>query len=133
MIFRLIRSITPWAVATGAIWLSGCGQEATPAPTALRPVKTAVVESGADSIRNRVFSGSAQSAEEAALSFKVSGSDDGAALEHVADDDRQSVHGPRDLEAEGRFFGGLGRAAEDPISNGVGTAFDDRGLDRPQG
>ncbi|MEM8998464.1 MAG: efflux RND transporter periplasmic adaptor subunit [Acidobacteriota bacterium] len=76
MILRLIRSTTPWAVAAGGLWLSGCGQEATPTPAALRPVKTAVVESGAESIRDRVFSGSAQSAEEAALSFKVSGTVD---------------------------------------------------------
>ncbi|MEM9552868.1 MAG: efflux RND transporter periplasmic adaptor subunit [Acidobacteriota bacterium] len=53
--------------------LVGCGGEAPPSDTALRPVKSIVVESGSASIRDRVFSGTARSAEEAALSFKVSG------------------------------------------------------------
>ncbi|MEM7294216.1 MAG: efflux RND transporter periplasmic adaptor subunit [Pseudomonadota bacterium] len=40
---------------------------------ALRPVKTQTVYSGQASIRDRVFSGTAQASEEATLSFKVSG------------------------------------------------------------
>lgn len=65
---------SPAAVAlAGVILLGGCADEAPPQPTALRPVKTVLVESGAASIRDRVFSGAAQSAAEAELSFKVSG------------------------------------------------------------
>ncbi|MEM9596434.1 MAG: efflux RND transporter periplasmic adaptor subunit [Acidobacteriota bacterium] len=66
-------TLAPWILAAGAALLAACGEEAPPPETALRPVKSVVVESGSASIRDRVFSGTAQSAEEAALSFKVSG------------------------------------------------------------
>ncbi|MEM6793071.1 MAG: efflux RND transporter periplasmic adaptor subunit [Acidobacteriota bacterium] len=68
---RLLRSLlAPWAILA---FLGGCGEEPPPPEPALRPVKSVLVESGSASIRDRVFSGAAQSAEEAALSFKVSG------------------------------------------------------------
>ncbi|MEM1177377.1 MAG: efflux RND transporter periplasmic adaptor subunit [Acidobacteriota bacterium] len=65
--------LTPWVLAAGVTLFAGCADEAPPPETALRPVKSIVVESGAASIRDRIFSGTAESAEEAALSFKVSG------------------------------------------------------------
>ncbi|MEM8964273.1 MAG: efflux RND transporter periplasmic adaptor subunit [Acidobacteriota bacterium] len=80
---RLLQPmLVPWTLAVGAALLMvGCADEAPPPETALRPVKSVVVESGSASIRNRVFSGAAQSAEEAALSFKVSGTVDRVPVE----------------------------------------------------
>ena len=57
---------------TTALLLAGCA-EPTVEEVALRPVKTQTVYSGQASIRDRVFSGTAQAAQEATLSFKVSG------------------------------------------------------------
>ncbi|MEL7061255.1 MAG: efflux RND transporter periplasmic adaptor subunit [Acidobacteriota bacterium] len=66
-------TLAPWTLAAGVALLAACGNESPPPEAALRPVKSIVVESGSASIRDRIFSGTAQSAEEAALSFKVSG------------------------------------------------------------
>ncbi|MEM9407405.1 MAG: efflux RND transporter periplasmic adaptor subunit [Acidobacteriota bacterium] len=60
-------------LSAGALLLAGCGAEAPEPEQILRPVSSVVVESGSALIRDRVFSGVAQSAEEVALSFKVSG------------------------------------------------------------
>lgn len=57
---------------TATLLLAGCA-EPTVEQIALRPVKTQTVYSGQASIRDRVFSGTAQASEEATLSFKVSG------------------------------------------------------------
>ena len=74
MKLRPIRStLQPWVITAGVALLVGCGDPPPPPEAALRPVKSIVVESGATAVRDRVFSGSARSAEEAALSFKVSG------------------------------------------------------------
>ena len=77
----LRSTLAPWVLAAGAALLTGCGKESSPPDTALRPVKSVVVESGAASFRDRVFSGTAQSAEEATLSFKVSGTVDRVPVE----------------------------------------------------
>ncbi len=55
-----------------SIFLFGCEEEVV-SEQRLRPVKHIVVQSGAGAIRDRVFSGTAHSAQEADLSFKVSG------------------------------------------------------------
>ena len=55
-----------------ALLMAGC-EESAVEEIALRPVKTQTVYSGQASIRDRVFSGTAQAAEEATLSFRVSG------------------------------------------------------------
>ena len=55
-----------------ALLLAGCAEPVSEEIT-LRPVKTQTVYSGQASIRDRVFSGTAQASEEATLSFKVSG------------------------------------------------------------
>lgn len=52
--------------------LTACTEETAP-ESRLRPVKHITVQSGAGAIRDRVFSGTAQSSQEADLSFKVSG------------------------------------------------------------
>ena len=56
-----------------AALLAGCGEPVPLPEPALRPVKSIVVSGGDAFGRDRVFSGSARSAEEVALSFKVSG------------------------------------------------------------
>lgn len=53
--------------------LTGCQEEPPNREPPLRPVKSIVAGSGSAALRERVFSGSARSAEEAELSFKVSG------------------------------------------------------------
>lgn len=52
--------------------LTACSEQTTE-EVKLRPVKHIIVQSGTGVIRDRVFSGTAQSSQEANLSFKVSG------------------------------------------------------------
>jgi membrane fusion protein, multidrug efflux system len=52
--------------------VSGCSREAAPSPEVVRPVKTIVVTPGAE-VQTRSFSGRAQAAQEAELTFRVPG------------------------------------------------------------
>lgn len=60
------------AVLIGHTFLTGCSEPQT-AEKVLRPVKHIKVESGQNLLRERVFSGTTQAAQEVDLSFKVSG------------------------------------------------------------
>ncbi|MEW8623836.1 MAG: efflux RND transporter periplasmic adaptor subunit [Candidatus Thiodiazotropha endolucinida] len=53
--------------------MTACSEEPAKQETKLRPVKYVTIQSGADAIRDRVFSGITHAAQEAELSFKVSG------------------------------------------------------------
>lgn len=61
------------SVLLGCALLSGC-EEPPVAEKRLRPVKSMTVQAGDGELRQRVFSGTTQSSEEADLSFKVQGS-----------------------------------------------------------
>ncbi|MEO0368573.1 MAG: efflux RND transporter periplasmic adaptor subunit, partial [Pseudomonadota bacterium] len=61
------------SLAAGLV-LSGCASEETAPEPKLRPIKSIIVDSGSGESRQRVFSGTAQAAQEVDLSFKVSGS-----------------------------------------------------------
>jgi len=56
-----------------AIGLVGCGEETQESASRLRPVRFIVVHSGTEALRDRLFTGTAQSAQESRISFNVGG------------------------------------------------------------
>ena len=72
MMHARFRNCLTAGILACALILSAC-EKTVPPELPPRPVKSAVVDSGAGAIRNRVFSGTARSADAADLSFKVSG------------------------------------------------------------
>ncbi len=61
------------SIALLAFGLVSCSEEPEAPAERLRPVKYVVVHSGADVLRDRVFSGTAKAAQESRISFNVAG------------------------------------------------------------
>ncbi len=68
---RLLSHLMVLLLVLGIV--TGCEEEGKNTEKALRPVKAMVVHSSVSSIRNRVFSGTTNAAQEVDLSFRVGG------------------------------------------------------------
>ena len=69
----LCKTIVRIDIAIMALVLTACSEPVSEPAQVLRPVKHTIVHSGAEAIRNRVFSGTTHAAQETDLSFKVDG------------------------------------------------------------